>query len=157
MLTNKLYKILLLTIIIFTAFFSFASNKEEFDLAFNIQSDDYSKKLKTDKIEMKGYIIEFPFNKYYIKGNIKLGNMNLKINEYKYTTTLNYSNKSRDIFNLEAEGSTPCEDVDLSNLCISAFTIGNITDNSLERILINLSGYPDTHEDIDFNVYPLEN
>ena len=151
--SKRILILLLITLIILVVIIGSSTiQRKEFELTLLLKSDDdFYSPLNDEIVQMNGYIIHFPFRKYYVKGTAMIRDTEFMLNKYFYRTSIK---PGVDLFTMEMYTS----EHNYSRTGGVIFTIGSILDDSLEQMMITITGYPDPEIGFTttYNAFPLE-
>ena len=82
------YKTIIISVLLLVCVIGIASIRgAELTLNFRIEDIDPQGSKDADSVEMNGYVISFPFQKYFVKGTVTIGNDLFKIDQLVYVGT----------------------------------------------------------------------
>lgn len=155
---KKKYRTILIAsaiIIISTIFGTLTFEKKDFDIKFAVENE-YIDILNVKEVHMKGYLISFPLNKYYVKGNITIGDVNFLIKKYRHINTITYGSEKIRLYDMDFQTEADEQTSDGHRMLYGNVRIhGSITHDTIDSIYIILNDYPEIYKSTSFEAYPI--
>lgn len=131
--------IILILLILLIGASTIQKNEFKLNLLLNRDNDSFSP-LNNEILQMNGYIIQFPFRKYYIKGTAIVNETEFTLHRYFYKSPVK---PDVDLYTVEMYTLLNDSNNNYVRSVGYILTIGSIVDESFEHMIVTITGYPD--------------